>query len=113
MALVIGGAWAVPGPGRCLCALVACAGGLWPGCWVLGAGVLGLINGLGGDRWPDRCGVACPSGVPWCLICGLICPGGGLIGGLPALMPAHQGNHIILQIITKKPWHSDNICQIY
>ena len=39
MALVIGGAWvvAVPGPGWCLCALVACAG---PVAWVLGGVVV-------------------------------------------------------------------------
>jgi hypothetical protein len=34
--------------------------------------------------------VACPGGVFWCLIWRLICPGGGLIGGLPALMPAQR-----------------------
>ena len=69
-------AWVVP----------VCPGGL---CWAcgLGAGWCGgvVIDGLGGggDRWPDRWCVACPGGVPWCPIC-------GLIGGLPALMPAHQ-----------------------
>ena len=78
--------------------------------WVVVIGV--VIGGLIGVVWPDRCGVACPSGVPWCLPCGLICPGGALMGGLPALMPAHQGNHIILRIIRRKPRHFDDNCQI-
>ena len=113
---VIGSAWVVAVPVQCRGLGGACvpwwpvACGLWPGCWVVCWVVIGGLGG--GDRWPDRWCVACPGGVPWCLIWCLICPGGGLIGGLPALMPAHQGNHIILRIIRRKPRHSDDSCQI-
>lgn len=56
-----GSAWAVPGPGWCLCALVACALVACVVAWVLGGVVVAwvvVIGGLIGGVWPAL--VVCP-----------------------------------------------------